>query len=99
LTSYYVIGLPIGLYLTFQPKLDLGLVGLWIGLTVALTYASVVSFILVWRADWVRAVERVRERLGLGTRGVMGEDGKWEDGFIVEGEAAERGRSGREEEI
>jgi MATE family multidrug resistance protein len=37
----------------------------------------VVSFALVWRADWVRAVERVRERLGLGVGGEVGEDGKW----------------------
>ena len=88
-----MIGLPIGLWLAFQPKFDLGLVGLWMGLTVALTYASIVSFILVWRADWVRAVERVRERLGLGAKGVVGEDGKWEEqedgGFERRGSAEE----------
>ncbi|RSH91040.1 hypothetical protein EHS25_010216 [Saitozyma podzolica] len=87
LTSYYIIGLPFGLWLTFQPKLDLGLIGLWIGLSVALGYASVVSFVLVWRANWVRAVERVRERLGLAAHGEVGEDGKWHDD-----EEAERGR-------
>jgi MATE family multidrug resistance protein len=87
LTSYYIIGLPFGLWLTFQPKLDLGLIGLWIGLSVALGYASVVSFVLVWRANWVRAVERVRERLGLAAHGEVGEDGKW-----LDDEEAERGR-------
>lgn len=76
LTSYYIIGLPFGLWLTFEPRFNLGLVGLWIGLSVALGYASVVSFVLVWRADWVRACERVRERLGLVPVVKVGEDGK-----------------------
>ena len=79
LTSYYIIGLPAGLWLTFTPRFNLGLVGLWIGLSVALGYGSVVSGILVWRANWTRAVERVRERLGLNAKGEVGEDGKWED--------------------
>ena len=78
ITSYYIIGLPFGLWLTFTPRYNLGLVGLWIGLSVALGYGSVVSAILVWRANWTRAVERVRERLGLGTKGEIGDDGKWE---------------------
>jgi len=66
LTSYYIIGLPFGLWLTFEQRFDLGLRGLWIGLSIALLYASVASLVLVWRADWDRAVIRVRERLGLG---------------------------------
>lgn len=37
------------------------------------------SFVLVWRTDWGRAVQRVRERLGLPAQGLVGEDGKWED--------------------
>ena len=89
LTSYYIIGLPFGLWLTFQPNLHLGLIGLWIGLSIALGYASIVSFVLVWRANWVRAVERVRERLGLPAQGVVGEDGKWED--TIEGEGGRDG--------
>jgi MATE family multidrug resistance protein len=76
LTSYYIIGLPFGLWLTFEPRFGLGLIGLWVGLSVALGYASVVSFILVWRANWVRACERVRERLGLVPAVKVGEDGK-----------------------
>jgi hypothetical protein len=89
LTSYYIIGLPFGLWLTFQPNLHLGLIGLWIGLSIALGYASVVSFVLVWRANWVRAVERVRERLGLPAQGVVGEDGKWEDTLEGDGHVFE----------
>ncbi len=79
LTSYYIIGLPFGLWLTFQPPLHLGLIGLWIGLSVALGYASVLEFALVWRANWTRAVERVRERLGLAAHGEVAEDGKWDE--------------------
>ncbi|ORY25646.1 mate-domain-containing protein [Naematelia encephala] len=77
LTSYYIIGLPFGLWLCFSDHIHLGLVGIWIGLSVALGYATVVSVVLVWTANWTRAVERVRERLGLGAFGEIGEDGKW----------------------
>ena len=77
---YYILGLPLGFWLTFQPRFNLGLIGLWIGLSVALGYASVVTFALVWLANWTRAVERVRERLGLVAHGQVGEDGKWDEG-------------------
>lgn len=77
LTSYYIIGLPFGIWLCFTPKVHLGLVGIWIGLSAALGYASVISIVLVWKANWTRAVERVRERLGFSAQGQMGEDGKW----------------------
>jgi MATE family multidrug resistance protein len=104
LTSYYIIGLPFGLWLTLEKRLHLGLIGLWIGLSVALGYASVISFVLVWRANWVRAVERVRERLGLPAQGLVGEDGRWQepgqDG-VKDGEDAEEegeGEEGRERE-
>ena len=87
------------MWLTFQPRLHLGLIGLWIGLSIALGYASVISFVLVWRANWVRAVERVRERLGLPAQGVVGEDGKWEEGLerIPEGDEGEDGSEGEGE--
>lgn len=63
-TSYYLIGIPFGMWLTFG-RLDFGLVGIWIGLAVALAYGSCVSCTIVWRADWVVGVKRVRKRLGL----------------------------------
>ncbi|KAL7420831.1 ethionine resistance protein [Cryptotrichosporon argae] len=80
LTAYYIIGLPFGLWLTFA-RPHLGLAGIWIGLSVALLYASAVEFVLVWCASWDRAVERVRERLGLPSVEV-GVDGK----LVSEGE-------------
>lgn len=79
LTSYYIIGLPFGIWLCFSPRIQLGLVGIWMGLSVALGYASVISTMLVWRSNWTRAVERVRERLGLPVHGEVGEDGKWDE--------------------
>ncbi|WWC88469.1 uncharacterized protein L201_003380 [Kwoniella dendrophila CBS 6074] len=78
LTSYYVIGLPFGLWLTFTPRFNLGLIGIWVGLSIALAYASVLEFWMVWKANWTRAVERIRERLGLPAHGQIGEDGKWD---------------------
>ena len=76
MTSYYVIGLPFGLWLAFNHQIHLGLKGLWIGLSIALGYASSVEFALVWRANWSRAVDRVRERLGLSAQGEITEDGE-----------------------
>jgi MATE family multidrug resistance protein len=84
ITSYYIIGLPFGLWLCFTPRFDLGLIGIWIGLSIALGYGSVVSAYLVWNANWVRAVERVRERLGLPGHVDVGPDGKVDYG--LEGE-------------
>lgn len=65
LTAYYVVGLPLGIWLTFSPSIPIGLTGIWIGLSIALLYGSIFSVAVVWRADWARGVERVRERLGL----------------------------------
>jgi MATE family multidrug resistance protein len=62
--------------LCFTPRFGLGLIGIWIGLSIALGYGSVVSAYLVWNANWTRAVERVRERLGLPGHVDVGPDGK-----------------------
>jgi MATE family multidrug resistance protein len=86
LTSYYIIGLPFGLWLCFTPRFGLGLIGIWIGLSIALGYGSVVSAYLVWNANWVRAVERVRERLGLPGQIDVGPDGKVDYGSDAERE-------------
>lgn len=63
LTAYYVLGLPFGIYLCF--KHDMGLIGLWLGLTLALFYAGLSSVAIILRVDWPHAVDKARDRLGL----------------------------------
>ncbi|GAA5877766.1 hypothetical protein JCM3774_000749 [Rhodotorula dairenensis] len=61
--SYYVLGLPIGITVAFVgPKL--GLNGLWLGLTIALTLTGLSSTYIVWFMDWEREAEQTRIRLG-----------------------------------
>ncbi|KAJ8328427.1 ethionine resistance protein [Batrachochytrium dendrobatidis] len=50
LTGYYLMGLPIGVYLGF--KAGFGLQGLWIGLSFALIIISAAMAWLVMRTDW-----------------------------------------------
>jgi len=61
LSSYYIIGIPFGMWLTF--KCGMGIYGLWIGLTVSLVYCSLFGTLLCVRADWNREVWKVRMRL------------------------------------
>ncbi|KAG6876375.1 hypothetical protein C0993_003593 [Termitomyces sp. T159_Od127] len=61
LTSYYVIGIPFGVWLAFS--WDMGLHGLWIGLTVSLVYCSFFGTLLCFRTDWNREVWKVMRRL------------------------------------
>ncbi len=72
LTAYYVIGLPLGIYLCFSKHLDLA--GLWIGLSVALYYCSFATLFIVLRTDWHKAVDKTRMRLGLGPATGKGEE-------------------------
>jgi MATE family multidrug resistance protein len=50
-----------GIWLAFW--CDMGLHGLWYGLTVALVYGSAVGVWMGLKADWVREVQKVQKRL------------------------------------
>ncbi|KAJ6469530.1 MATE efflux family protein [Mycena sanguinolenta] len=61
LSAYYIIGIPFGAFLGFN--LNLGLHGLWIGLTVSLVYCAVFGTLLCVRTDWDREVRKVVARI------------------------------------
>ncbi|KAJ7145135.1 multidrug Oligosaccharidyl-lipid polysaccharide flippase [Mycena crocata] len=63
LSAYYIIGIPLGLILTFHPKIQMGLAGLWIGVAVALIYAASFGTWICVRTDWDKEVNKVRARL------------------------------------
>jgi len=60
-TAYYVIGIPLGVYLAFWWNLHL--YGLWIGLACALCYSALISAYVVLRTNWSKEVLRVRSRI------------------------------------
>ena len=60
-SAYYLIGIPIGVYLAFSWKM--GLHGLWIGLTISLIYCSCAGTYLCLNTDWDHEAEKVRLRL------------------------------------
>ena len=59
-SSYYIVGIPMGVYLTFWQDMELW--GLWIGLTAAMVCNSTIGGRIVLGADWDREVEKVVER-------------------------------------
>jgi len=59
--GFYVIGLPLGGTLGFVANLRL--MGLWIGIAVALCCVSIFALILIFRTDWEHQVELARWRL------------------------------------
>ncbi|KAF8582562.1 multidrug/Oligosaccharidyl-lipid/Polysaccharide flippase [Ramaria rubella] len=61
LSAYYIIGIPLGLYLAFSR--DMKLIGLWLGLTSALVYGAIVGVWLCIRVDWDMEVRKVQERV------------------------------------
>jgi len=61
LSAYYMLGIPAGAWLAFRR--NMGLHGLWYGLTLSLIYCATVGVWLGLKTDWNREVKKVRERL------------------------------------
>ncbi|KAJ1028354.1 hypothetical protein NDA16_001524 [Ustilago loliicola] len=64
MVSYYIIGIPIGLVLTFT-RINLGLAGLWWGLTIALLFGSAGMIWLIGITDWEWEVKKVQLRMAV----------------------------------
>ncbi|KAG4181846.1 hypothetical protein ERO13_A09G007700v2 [Gossypium hirsutum] len=61
LTTYYIIGLPIGCVLGF--KLGLGVEGIWWGMVVGVLLQTITLIILTARTNWDLEVEKAADRL------------------------------------
>lgn len=67
IVSYYIVGIPIGIGIAFWGP-GLGLQGLWVGLTLALTGAAVLMSWVILRMDWRKEGEMAAERAGLAAK-------------------------------
>ncbi|KZV96894.1 MATE efflux family protein [Exidia glandulosa HHB12029] len=61
IVAYYFAGIPLGLYLTFRK--NMGLLGLWAGLSLSLLMVMAFVVTLVSTLDWEVEAEKARERL------------------------------------
>eukprot|EP00483_Globobulimina_turgida_P007244 UN07258 len=61
LVSYYLCGIPLGLYLCF--KQDWKVSGLWIGMCVACSVSSIVFIVLRFRINWREQVKQTFQRI------------------------------------
>lgn len=91
--AWYVVGLPAGALLCF--KFELGLIGLWSGLTVGLLFSVITIATIVSRMDWhaqaVKARAKALTKQGAGEKvALVGDEGPVESG--------KAGKNGAEED-
>ena len=79
LVGHYAIGAPLGVLLTF--KFNLGLQGLWIGLTSATTVSALLMARIVLKTDWADAARQAQERPGGGGTFLSGDGAEAEAGY------------------
>ncbi|CAI5723522.1 unnamed protein product [Peronospora destructor] len=60
LFAYFVIGLPFGVYLAF--RMDMGVEGMWLGLTAGIFFGCVVSFVKICKTNWKGIADAARVR-------------------------------------
>ncbi|KAG4941677.1 hypothetical protein JHK87_045548 [Glycine soja] len=63
LACYYIVGLPIGIFLGF--KLHLGVKGLWGGTMCGSILQTLVLFTIIWKTNWSKEVEQTAHRMRL----------------------------------
>lgn len=63
LVGYYFIGFPIGVSLMFAA--NMGIVGLWTGLTICVLMQSIFFVAFVYKLDWKKAAEEALVRAGV----------------------------------
>ncbi|XP_041789745.1 multidrug and toxin extrusion protein 1-like [Chelmon rostratus] len=63
LVGYYIIGFPIGVSLMFVA--NMGIVGLWTGLTVCVLMQSAFFVAYLWKLNWKQAAEEALVRAGV----------------------------------
>ncbi|PIA19431.1 MATE efflux family protein [Coemansia reversa NRRL 1564] len=71
LPTYYLIGFPLGLYLTYGAP-NLGVVGLWYGLCVGVGLAVAMQLLICARTDWAFEVRRCMVRVSEDHRSLVG---------------------------
>ncbi|RLN62383.1 hypothetical protein BBJ28_00021788 [Nothophytophthora sp. Chile5] len=60
LFAYFVIGLPFGVYLAF--RMEMGVEGMWLGLTAGIFFGCIVSLVKIWETDWHSMADAARVR-------------------------------------
>jgi hypothetical protein len=68
--ALWLIGLPLGLYLTFVSRPTYGLEGMWIGQIVGMTLLSIILFLQVLLLDWEKEARKVEYRQRRSRRGI-----------------------------
>ncbi|XP_024420920.2 multidrug and toxin extrusion protein 2 [Desmodus rotundus] len=68
--AYYVIGLPLGIVLTFL--VGMGIVGLWLGMLACVLLAAAAFVTYTARINWKLAAEEAQKRMGLPQQGKTG---------------------------
>uniref|UniRef100_M4BWU7 Uncharacterized protein n=1 Tax=Hyaloperonospora arabidopsidis (strain Emoy2) TaxID=559515 RepID=M4BWU7_HYAAE len=62
LFAYFVVGLPFGVYLAFW--MDMGVKGMWLGLTAGIFFGCVVSLVKIYETNWTSMADAARVRTG-----------------------------------
>ncbi|CAN6464406.1 unnamed protein product [Victoria cruziana] len=58
---YYVFGLPLGLLMGY--KFNLGVKGIWVGLTIGVALQSLILFVITYRTNWNKEASAASERI------------------------------------